>query len=257
MTPSTHDTRTQYPIPHVFTANTSVHQALRCALAIVLVSTVSASAAELPALVPGHGMPDSNRTALVPGRSMLDSKRTTIVQSDRPNSRRLWWPGWTAATCDSSDMCRKCDSTRRPNATDSTCLDPVDEVIKTKEECKRVAAKYIAAEKFTKNSFLVGRDGHLFVKEVAVWIVNHTEFPRGCFYYDDKVWLNKNNASVAKCYNPEWDKQVICFCSYDGSCLARAREVEDYKPADNSAVNISNTLAIAAVALAAAAFLVA
>lgn len=153
-------------------------------------------------------------------------------------------------------MCRKCDSTRTPNATDSTCLDPVDEVIKTKEECKRVAAKYIAAEGYTKNSFLVGRDGHLFVKEVAVWTVNHTEFPRGCFYYDDKVCLNKNNASVAKCYNPEWDKQVTCFCSYDGSCLTRAREVEDYKPAENVATNASTPWVIVLVALAASALLV-
>lgn len=237
----THPTRSRYPIPHVPTAHTSAHQALRCALAIVIVSTVSAAAGETPVLVPGD-MPDSNG---------LENRLISLNYS-----RSLWWPGWTAATCDSSDMCRKCDSSRRPNVKGSTCVDPVDEVIKTKEECQRVAAKYIAEENYTKMSAIF-RQGCVHMQEIAVWIVNETNFPRGCFYYDDKLYLNKNIESEAKCYNPEWDKQVICFCSYDGSCLARAREVEDYKPADNSAVNISNTLATAAVALAAAALLIA
>lgn len=225
---------TKSTIPRKFRMYSGAVQALCCILAL---STVSEAASEARVAVDLDHMEYSPHAV-----HNLD---------DRPNKRALWWPGWSPATCDVKETCLKCDSNRSHQ--EGSCLDPLNEVITTKEECRRVANKYIVAEKNT-----MYFSASLRAADVPILTINDgTHFPGGCFYYNDKIWLNKNVSSVGKCYNPasnefpDWNKALTCFCSYDGSCLARARAVEDYKPAKSGANHTFNAVVVAFISFVA------
>ena len=220
-------------IPRGFRTYGGAVQALFCILAL---ATVSEAATEPVVRMDFETMvssPLTSTTILYPGH-------------DRPYKRALWWPGWSPATCDVKETCVKCD-TYRSQHPESSCLDPLNELITTEEECKRVAEKYIVAEKDS-----MYFSASLRVPDVSVQMINnHTHFPRGCFYFNDTLWLNKNDSSVVKCHNSNWNKQLTCFCSYPGSCVARAKAMEDYKPAKSGANHTFNVVVVAFISFVA------